>query len=616
MRRRPFGQRGMRAGPISRRHFDTLAGDDRSCRCGAPPAALVTTLLRPSGRSAFCPGGTCAVRFAPVLRRSLTFSDVGIKGHLGLLSVLGLIAGFPAVLGGCSRSSAESTAQAAMIERAAATSVTAPAPPSSSHSESGAPGGKEPTPKPKASPPPSVAPDNRPRVFAKARFVWIRGGPTSETQWHGYLWAGGSVPLREGKPVPGQGCSDRWYPVEPRGWVCVDGEKATLDPTDPVLQAIAPFRPRLDTPWPHEYASVPGPLRRYERLPDQETQKAREVGYENHMARIAKARAGGERHPSLVGFDLSLAPTPGFEFPDFPNGLTEGRTRMNGRSTVAFAKEVQHTDRTFLLAADMSWVPKDRVKPYPRVEFQGIELGKGVDLPVAFFRGKDRPRYRRLDDGSFEPTGETFPRLGHVALTGTWKKSDGDVYYETKEAGVWVKKKEAVIPQPRDKTPWGAPVGKPDETGLAPKGRGTWLEASVIGGWLVAFEGTRAVYATMISAGRGGTPHGDRPPLETASTPTGWFPISGKFATATMDSPAGLVHSDVPWTQNFSGPHALHGAYWHNDWGNLKSAGCVNVSPRDGKWLFEFTEPEVPEGWHGVRYVSEYSASTMFIVHE
>jgi hypothetical protein len=72
----------------------------------------------------------------------------------------------------------------------------------------------------------------------------------------------------------------------------------------------------------------------------------------------------------------------------------------------------------------------------------------------------------------------------------------------------------------------------------------------------------------------------------------------------------------VPWTQNFSGPHALHGAYWHDDWGKLKSGGCVNVSPIDGMWLYEWTEPEVPKGWHGVRWLPSKFPSTLFIVHK
>ena len=120
----------------------------------------------------------------------------------------------------------------------------------------------------------------------------------------------------------------------------------------------------------------------------------------------------------------------------------------------------------------------------------------------------------------------------------------------------------------------------------------------------------------MIAPGRGGTPERGKDPIETASTPVGTFPITGKFATATMVAPGEFIHSDVPWAQNFHGPHALHGAYWHDDWGNRKSGGCVNVSPTDGKFLFEFTEPPVPEGWHGVRWRPNQEPATAFVVHE
>jgi lipoprotein-anchoring transpeptidase ErfK/SrfK len=53
--------------------------------------------------------------------------------------------------------------------------------------------------------------------------------------------------------------------------------------------------------------------------------------------------------------------------------------------------------------------------------------------------------------------------------------------------------------------------------------------------------------------------------------------------------------------QNFSGPYALHTAYWHDDWGDGASGGCVNLSPLDARYLFDFTEPRVPPGWHAVR---------------
>jgi hypothetical protein len=211
------------------------------------------------------------------------------------------------------------------------------------------------------------------------------------------------------------------------------------------------------------------------------------------------------------------------------------------------------------------------------------------------------------------PTGTKLKRLSWVELTGARSTHEDEEYLEIK-GGQWVRAKDAVAPEAREKTPWGATVGQPDSTGAAPRGRATWIEASVWGGWLLAYEGTKPVYATMISPGRGGTPVPGKDPLETASTPVGTFKITGKFATATMIAPHEFTHSDVPWTQNFSGPHALHGAYWHNDWGNRKSAGCVNVSPIDGKWLYEFTEPRVPDGWHGLRWQPQLEPATTYIV--
>ena len=75
-----------------------------------------------------------------------------------------------------------------------------------------------------------------------------------------------------------------------------------------------------------------------------------------------------------------------------------------------------------------------------------------------------------------------------------------------------------------------------------------------------------------------------------------------------------LLHSDVPWTQNFHGPHALHTAYWHDQWGEKKSGGCVNVSPADGRFLFGWTDPPLPEGWHGMRLERD-APSTRMVVH-
>jgi hypothetical protein len=160
-----------------------------------------------------------------------------------------------------------------------------------------------------------------------------------------------------------------------------------------------------------------------------------------------------------------------------------------------------------------------------------------------------------------------------------------------------VKETDAVVPSLPERTPWGTPLtgGADDES------RDTWIDVSVLGGWLVAFEGTTPRYVTLISPGRGGKPVPHRTTLETASTPLGTFTINTKIVTATMEAPHEFVHSDVPWVQNFTGPYALHTAYWHDDWGDAVSGGCVNLAPLDARFLFDFTEPKLPAGWHAVR---------------
>jgi hypothetical protein len=65
----------------------------------------------------------------------------------------------------------------------------------------------------------------------------------------------------------------------------------------------------------------------------------------------------------------------------------------------------------------------------------------------------------------------------------------------------------------------------------------------------------------------------------------------------------------------FNGSYALHGAFWHNNFGRQQSHGCVNLAPLDGKALFGWTEPRLPDNWHGVMATPE-KPGTRVIVHE
>ncbi len=478
-----------------------------------------------------------------------------------------------------------------------------------------------------AQPSARAAPEDGPRVYAKTRFVWVRPTPSPDG-WVGYLWLGGDVKLKSTEPAVGPGCpgpdnNSLWYAIEPFGYVCVDGKDATLDPKDPALVATLPYAPRLDTAWPHEYGESRG-IQKYKQLPTRAEQRAREWDLPEHEAAVERARAPGAKpedlDKQLVDVDLSIPTQKPFDLGDYPSTLNEPRKRLFPLSTVAYSARVDNHGTPFLLTADMMWVPQTRVARYPKVTFKGLEVGKDIEpeadgsLRIAFFRGEDRAKYTSVSEGFTLRSGAVFKRLSWVKLTGKSAERDGTTYLETTDAGAWVQSKQAVVPEFRTETPWGAPMGKPDTTGKAPPGRATWMEANIWKGWLVAYEGTRVAYVTLISPGRGGTPVKGVPAIDTAATPTGSFKITGKFATATMAAPQEFIHSEVPWTQNFSGPHAIHGAYWHDNWGERMSAGCVNLSPRDGRWLFNFTEPALPPGWHGVRWRPSVEPATLFIV--
>jgi hypothetical protein len=442
-----------------------------------------------------------------------------------------------------------------------------------------------PAPAAAARPGPSDA-NPAPELHSKARFVWVQREPDAGSEWIGYLWTGASVRLKSAKPRYGRGCSGPWYELEAGGYVCQNGKLSTLDADDATFSALRAFAPNANDPLPYRYGESLG-LVRYRELPAPEIQRRNESDLARHLADVEQARRG-ESVPRLLGVDVRLPPAAPPPMPELARSIHRQGSDIFRHSTVAYTREARFGDRGFLLTADYGWVPKDRVKPYSPSPFRGVRLGTDARLPVAFFRTKERPEYRRGASGALEATSRRFQRLTWIELTGARVEQGGEDFLETTEPGLYVKASDAVVPEP-------------SFTGSE---QSTLIEVSIGEGWLIAYARGRPVYATLISPGRGGPPVGGRPTLETASTPLGSFSINLKILTATMEAPTEFVHSDVPWVQNFTGPYSLHTAYWHDDWGDPVSAGCVNLSPVDARWLFEFTEPRLPEGWHAIRKTS------------
>lgn len=113
---------------------------------------------------------------------------------------------------------------------------------------------------------------------------------------------------------------------------------------------------------------------------------------------------------------------------------------------------------------------------------------------------------------------------------------------------------------------------------------------------LSCFEGNAEVYFAKISSGALYDAWGNR--VDAWATPVGespiWrkaisLPLSGGSASAGWNLPA------VGWVSLFVGTGvAIHSTYWHNNYGEPSSRGCVNASPEDAKWIFRWSLPQVP----------------------
>jgi len=101
---------------------------------------------------------------------------------------------------------------------------------------------------------------------------------------------------------------------------------------------------------------------------------------------------------------------------------------------------------------------------------------------------------------------------------------------------------------------------------------------------LKAFKGGRKVNEFLISSG-----------ISKYSTPVGDFNVWLRLAEGRMSWSYGENHPDnydipdVPYVMYFFGPYAMHGAYWHNNFGRPMSHGCINISVQNAAWLYKWT---------------------------
>jgi hypothetical protein len=225
----------------------------------------------------------------------------------------------------------------------------------------------------------------------------------------------------------------------------------------------------------------------------------------------------------------------------------------------------QHPNLGAGMWAEVTVPYADLILDNPPARAPWLEYQLSINLPPRFYYGQ----IVWVDQIRTDENGQAWYRLNE-------KYGSGDIFWGQAEAF-------------RSLTPeMIAPI--------SPEVEDKRIEVNIWYQTLSCFEGDREVYFARISSGALFDALGNR--VDAWSTPIGespiWrkgisLPLSGGSASAGWSLPA------VGWVSLFVGTGvAIHSTFWHNNYGEPSSRGCVNVSPEDAKWIFRWSSPIIP----------------------
>jgi len=271
---------------------------------------------------------------------------------------------------------------------------------------------------------------------------------------------------------------------------------------------------------------------------------------------------------------LGDGPTPVYaSLQDAISGRNEIRTIDAGKLRyVSYLSYTETASGRFFLLPDNTWLSVSSRVSVPHSYPGGIEFYRtpgnsfGWILPFApTVETKRTPGYN-LDD----KTGHSVNQYDRVQVYSTRLVNNDE--WDLIAPDEWVE---------------GRYVGKVTPSANPPPGveNGRWIEVNLFEQTLAVYDKNKLVFATLVATG-----------LDPFFTRPGLFQIQQKLDSTVMSGSFEADRSDfyyledVPWTMYYDHARALHGAYWRTAFGFPQSHGCVNLTPADSHWLFNWSK--------------------------
>jgi len=509
-----------------------------------------------------------------------------------------------------------------------------------------------------------------PRVFIRRFVANVQEAPSRNSKKIGYLRAGAVTKATSSRAAGQDGCLAGWYAIEEGGYVCNRRDVTLFEGSR--LPERRSRQPSREDVLPYEYGRIfrrRAPL--YRRLPTEEevaiyeprptptpaapaagtTTEAPESGQAESAAPAVPPSAETPPQtpapaPAATTVQASAAPAaapapaapapavpaPPAEAPaapatasdnaggDAPMAEAETEEEEEEETTLAtlqgqsggvlqrwllegFYVSLDTTMRTtthrYWRTQANGFLPLRSIRPVRGSEFEGVQIdGEEWQLPVGYVVSRRATWYERRGENrvrrvrGLAPWHHVFRVVNQVTI------GDRD-YLEGPDGRLYPTRYARLIDRRE----------RPEEVAEGER----WIDVDLSKQSLIAYEGDRPVFVTLISSGKKFR-SGDAEHFE---TPTGDFRVSAKHVTDTMDgdsaSDGPYSIDDVPYVMYFRGAYAIHSAFWHNGFGYPRSHGCVNVSPRDARWLFGWTSPNVPHSWHGAYPYGENLGTRIFV---
>jgi lipoprotein-anchoring transpeptidase ErfK/SrfK len=232
---------------------------------------------------------------------------------------------------------------------------------------------------------------------------------------------------------------------------------------------------------------------------------------------------------------------------------------------ISYVNRLDHNGNAYLQLSSGGWL---RASPAAQTDFRGLNFFKNPENDFGWI-ANETPTYSG-PSYTAEKTGNVLYREELVQVYET-VEGEKAIWYQV-APNEWVDSSKAKVVSLNPNSPEGVDSDR-------------WIEVNLLQQTLSVYEGGELIFATLVSTG-----------MEPIYTRPGLFNIYEKKPLETMQGAFMVDRSDfyylqdVPWTMYFDEARALHAAYWRAYYGYPETHGCVNLSPTDAHWLYEWAQ--------------------------